>query len=29
MADRDVEPDFSAAEELLDHLPLAPTALAP
>ena len=29
MADRDVEPDFSAADELLDHLALAPGASAP
>jgi histidine ammonia-lyase len=28
MADRDVEPDFSAAEELLDHPPLAPSSFA-
>lgn len=28
MTDRDVEPDFSAAEELLDQPPLRPTAFA-
>lgn len=29
MADRDVEPDFSAADKLLDHPALAPAASAP
>jgi histidine ammonia-lyase len=29
MADRDVEPDFSAADELLDHPALAPTVSEP
>jgi len=29
MADRDVEPDFSAADELLDHPALAPEGSAP